>query len=262
MTSFAHGTGSSTTTLSQLVGVYKSVLPDNFFGCYAYATQSGFRAFELAIGKDFWTSTSSRWLFGFDYGRTDPRALREIAKRDNTDIRIFDGAWVVNQDRFLPRRDFHPKVAMFENASTKNFGMVLGSGNFSFNGLRRSVEAGTSYIAKTEQHFKSRISPVRDVFETFWGASTPLMDVLDNYELRKAANSSESDAKKPASTGVPDIFWIEAGYVTKNRGPEHPGNQIFFPKGFREFFGFKMKKNEPKTQSSDLSRSSPQLVLR
>lgn len=174
MTSFAHGTGSSTTTLSQLVGVYKSVLPDNFFGCYAYATQSGFRAFELAIGKDFWTSTSSRWLFGFDYGRTDPRALREIAKRDNTDIRIFDGAWVVNQDRFLPRRDFHPKVAMFENASTKNFGMVLGSGNFSSTACVGAWKPGPHTLLRQNNILRA-VSPPLEMYSKHFGALRPLL---------------------------------------------------------------------------------------
>lgn len=247
MTSFTHNASLETSTLSELLRIYNGLTPDRFLGCYAYATQSGFRAFELAFGNDFWQSTSSRWLFGIDYGRTDPRALREIAGRVNTDVRIFDGAWVVNQEGFLPRRDFHPKLAIMENSATKASGVVLGSGNFSYNGLRRSVEAGTASIAKTKQEFKDQILPVKDAFENFWQSSTPLLDVLDTYALRKAELSSESDSKKPKiSKNTGNIFWIEAGYVTKNRGDASPGNQTFFPKGFREFFGFKVKQNEKK----------------
>jgi hypothetical protein len=178
MTSFTHDTDSGTTTISELVRVYNDLSPDEFLGCYAYATQSGFRAFELAFGNDFWLSTSSRWLFGIDYGRTDPRALREIARRENTDVRIFDGAWVVDQEGFLPRRDFHAKVAIMENTKAKASGIVLGSGNFSYNGLRRGVEAGTASLAKSEQKLKEWIFPVKHAFERLWDSSTLLPNVL------------------------------------------------------------------------------------
>ena len=244
MKSFTHDKSSGKTTLSEILDVYKNIDPDEFFGCYAYATQSGFRAFELGVGSGFWPATSSRWLFGIDYGRTDPRALREIAKRKNTEVRIFDGAWVVNQEGFWPRRDFHAKLAIMENATAKASGIVLGSGNFSYNGLKLSVEAGAMSIAKTAKEFSEQISPVKDVFEKHWKTSTPLLDVLEKYEKRKAEFSSNSDSKKPKKTkGKINAFWIEAGYVTKNRGDKSPGNQTFFPRGFREFFGYKVKEN-------------------
>jgi len=38
-------------------------------------------------------------------------------------------------------------------------------------------------------------------------------------------------------------FWIEAGHVTKNRGTDRPGNQIFAPSGFRRFFGLNKAKS-------------------
>ena len=240
MSGFAHDLPSDTTTLSKILSVQLSISADKFFGCFAYATQSGFRTFELSVGKKFWAKVPSRWLFGIDYGRTDPRALREIAKRPNTEVRIFDGKYVVAQDGFVPRRDFHPKVAMMENAASGKQGMVLGSGNFSYNGLRRSVEAGSSIIATTKVGFDGHIKPVRSVFEKLWVGACPLSDVATHYETRLAALISLRDAKKPvkvkaASTG----FWIEAGYVTKNRGNDKPGNQIFAPNGFRDFFGLK-----------------------
>ncbi len=147
MSSFIHDADAGTTTMSELLRVYDALSPDVFFGCYAYATQSGFRAFELAVGIDFWATTSTRWLFGIDYGRSHPRALREIDKRPNTHVRIFDGEWVVNQEGFRPRRDYHAKASIMENTATHAFGAVLGSGNFSYNGLQRSVEAGTSILA-------------------------------------------------------------------------------------------------------------------
>lgn len=215
MTSFIHNRDLNITTLSELVRIHNSLQPDEFFGCYAYATQSGFRAFELAFGDDFWLSTSSRWLVGIDYGRTDPRALREILKRANTEVRVFDGAWVVDQEGFAPRRDFHAKVAIMQNTEAKISGIVSGSGNFSYNGLKRSVEAGVSLIAKSDQKLQKHISPVKDPFEKFWESSTPILDILDTYEARKKISASESDSKKPKGNAKPEThgFGVYDGKV-------------------------------------------------
>lgn len=238
MSGFAHDTTSKTTTLAEIVRVRSAISADHFFGCFAYATQSGFRAFELSVGKDFWAKTQSRWLFGVDYGRTDPRALREIAGRANAEVRIFDGDFVVGRAGFVPRRDFHPKVAMMENIASHQQGVVLGSGNLSYNGLRRSIEAGSAAITTNKIEYNEHIEPVRSVFEELWKDACPLHDIAATYEERLADLINLRDAKRPGkTTGPVKGFWIEAGYVTKNRGQDKPGNQIFAPNGFRRFFG-------------------------
>ncbi len=238
MTGFAHSIVLGKTTLSEIDRVRREISADEFFGCFAYATQSGFREFELCVGMDFWERTKSRWLFGIDYGRTDPRALREIALRTNTEVRVFDGRFVVERAGFDPRRDFHPKVAMMKNTKTQVQGVVLGSGNFSNNGLRRSVEAGAAIIAAQKARIDSRIKPVRDVFEELWLRACPLDDILEVYEERLDALVDLRDGSRSAKVGgVLSGFWIEAGYVTKNRGEDKPGNQIFAPHGFRRYFG-------------------------
>ncbi len=71
--------------------------------------------------------------------------------------------------------------------------------------------------------------------------------MIEEYEARRNEQISKEDLLKPkiplkAAVG----FWIEAGYVTKNRGKEAPGNQIFFPKGFGEFFKLPSMKIEKK----------------
>lgn len=240
MSGFAHSLATGTTTLSEITRVRAEISADKFFGCFAYATQSGFRAFELSVGKEFWAKTKSRWLFGIDYGRTDPRALREIAVRPNTEIRICDGRFVVDQAGFIPRRDFHPKVAMMENTVSEKQGVVLGSGNFSYNGLRRSIEAGSAIVVTTKFEFNEHIEPVRSMFEGLWNDACPLDDISKNYEARLAKLIKSRDAIGLVKAKGPiKGFWIEAGYVTKNRGPDKPGNQIFAPNGFRRFFGLK-----------------------
>lgn len=242
MKGFVHDSGTDPTTLSEIARVRVELSSDEFFGCFAYATQSGFRAFELSVGKTFWSETASRWLFGIDYGRTDPRALRAIADSANTEVRIYDGHYVLDQTSFIPRRDFHPKVAMMKQSNQNTHGLVLGSGNFSYNGLHRSVEAGAAILASNTTAYNAHIKPVRTAFESLWATSYPLNDVVDKYEhlLTQLINARDADKvvkKKSSKSG----FWIEAGYVTKNRGGTKPGNQIFAPNGFRHFFDLKKK---------------------
>jgi hypothetical protein len=215
----------------------RAINADRLLGCYAYATLSGFRSFDLAAKGDFWDVVSSRWLFGIDYGRTEPRALREIAAKPNSDVRIYDGADLVKINGFMPRRDFHAKVALFENAKNKNHALVLGSGNFSHNGLLQSIEAGYSFISTHNDKIKRNIYPVKGELETLWQNATPLSDIIDDYEKRYSEIIDARDVSCAPPKGAPSGFWIEAGHVTKNRGPLKPGNQIFAPNGFRKFFG-------------------------
>jgi len=112
---FIHSDGGAPNTLSEIKRLNELVGPGDFIGLYAYATQSGVASFELEMGSDFWQHTPSRWLFGLDYGRTQPQAIRSIAGKDNTEVRIVDGAWIVNQEGFLSRRDYHPKVSILLN---------------------------------------------------------------------------------------------------------------------------------------------------
>lgn len=244
MTGFTHEASVATTTLSEITKVREALSADRIFACFAYATQSGFRAFELGVGEHFWKTTKSRWLFGIDYGRTDPRALREIAKCANSEVRIFDGHYVVETEGFLPRRDFHPKVMLVENAASGAQGLVLGSGNFSYNGLLRSVEAGWATVATTKKEIDRDILPVSSSFEALWKAACPLGEIIDPYETRLADLISSRDTKRVVkSKAQMSAFWIEAGHVTKNRGTDRPGNQIFAPNGFRRFFGLNKAKS-------------------
>ncbi len=244
MSGFAHNLATGATTLSEIERVRADISANEFFGCFAYATQSGFRAFDLGVGKDFWAKTTSRWLFGIDYGRTDPRALKEIAARANADVRIYDGLFVVDRPSFVPRRDYHPKVAMMKNTVSEKHGLVLGSGNFSYNGLRRSIEAGSAIIAGSESDFNKHIKPIRSVFEELWHSASPLADIAGRYDANFVSLINIRDKKRSASSiSKRKGFWIEAGYVTKNRGEGKPGNQIFVPTGFRKFFGLKKAKN-------------------
>ena len=244
---FLHSDQNSPTTLSEIHRAHNWIGSEEYLGIFAYATQSGASSFSIAMSPAFWAGTQSRWLFGLDYGRTQPQALRIISGKPNAEVRIYDGAWIVEQNGFLPRRDFHAKSSILANRTNGRFGMIVGSGNFSSNGLRKSIEAGASLCTDVQAEYESKIRNIEMMANDLWANATPLGDILDVYEERWtdfAAVTAEEEAQayQPAS----DIFWIEAGYVTQNRGPAHPGNQIDFPRGMSRYFGFDPPDDLPK----------------
>lgn len=234
------------TTLLELQRTHQWAETEQFLGLYAYATQSGAIAFDLTLGSDFWDNVPSRWLFGIDYGRTQPQALKFMLERANVEIRIHDGAWIVEQDGFLPRRDFHMKTGFLTSPTKSRFGMVVGSGNFSSNGLRKAAECGASLHAATAREFKRTFRSAFKAAEGLWEAATPVEDILELYEERRSESEplepSEPEDEAPDYDEV-EIFWIEAGYVTRNRGPDRPGNQIDMPRGMNRYFGFNAPNN-------------------
>lgn len=244
---FIQASGADSNTLSELSRVHLWTDTLDFFGAYAYATMSGARAFDLKFGEDFWNTIPTRWLVGIDYGRTQPRALRHLISKPNVEVRVHDGDWVVTQAGFLPRRDFHAKTSFFFNQNQSRYGMVVGSGNFSSNGLRKSIEAAASLQAKTDNEFERTIKHAADSANTLWADAVSAADIIDQYEAiwtDAAARQTQIDEEMPEiDVGGADIFWIEAGYVTLNRGPDKPGNQIDFPRGMSRYFGFDPSEN-------------------
>lgn len=242
LSTFLHRDATTPTTISEIRRLHAAIATTEFLGLYAYATQSGAALFDMELGENFWTDTPSRWLFGIDYGRTQPQALRLLCARPNAEIRIHDGTYVVNQRGFLPSRDFHAKMAMLMNQGDKLAGMVVGSGNFSSNGLRKSIEGGASVLTKNAEEFDTVLRPTLAAMNLLWEQATPVADILDLYEERWSASFFRGGIQNPPDVevdlGATSIFWIEAGYVTKNRGPNRPGNQIDFPRGMSRYFGF------------------------
>lgn len=229
------------TTLSELLRVHKWAATEDFFGLYAYATQSGVVAFDLVLGGGFWNDVPSRWLFGIDYGRTQPQALRSMIEKPNAEVRIYDGAWLVEKDGFLPRRDFHMKTSFLINKNETRFGMVVGSGNFSSNGLRHAAECGASFRTSIKMEFKKTFCSAFKAAETLWNAATPAQDIIEAYEHKwKSSEVIEAGGFNDPAPDYDEVeaFWIEAGYVTRNRGADRPGNQIDMPRGMSRYFGF------------------------
>ena len=236
------------TTLSELLRVHNWAATEKYFGLYAYATQSGAVTFDLAFGGDFWSDVPSRWLFGIDYGRTQPQALRYIMGKPNTEVRIHDGAWVVSNDGFLPRQDFHMKTSFLTNQSEVRFGMVAGSGNFSSNGLRHSLECGASFRTQVEKEYNGTFRSAFTAANSLWDDATPVDEIIEIYDQRwKVSQAKFTETSNEPDPNFDDVeaFWIEAGYVTRNRGPSKPGNQIDMPRGMNRYFGFTAPEDLP-----------------
>lgn len=237
---FIQNSSEGTTTLTQLSRVQEWTNATETLSLFAYATQSGLAAFDLAFGESFWNETQTRWLFGIDYGRTHPQAIRSLMEKPNAVVRVHDGNWVVNQAGFLPRQDFHPKTSFFMRPNDNKIGVVAGSGNFSSNGLRRSVEAGTTVLMDTTTGNIANVENQLAAANEIWNAATPAGNIILEYEQRWQSSfyrQGETQHEEVQIAGPQEIFWIEAGYVTRNRGADKPGNQIDLPRGMSRYFG-------------------------
>ncbi|MCL4677205.1 MAG: hypothetical protein KJ017_01270 [Alphaproteobacteria bacterium] len=133
------------------------------------------------------------------------------------------------------------KTSFLINSNESRFGMVVGSGNFSSNGLRHAAECGASFHTSTHSEFKEAFCSAMEAAESLWNTAAPAQDIIEAYEQRwKSSAVIEAAGLTDPTPNYDDVeaFWIEAGYVTRNRGADRPGNQIDMPRGMNRYFGF------------------------
>lgn len=250
------------TTLDALQSIFEGGKIERIDVAMAYITSGG--AFDFInrvteILAESWTKVDKRWITSFDYCRTDPMALDYIEKIPNSLIRVHDAEFCL-QHSCAPKIPFHPKVILVRK---NNFDYVLaGSGNMSRSGLARGVEAGiivsASRANSATEYANTTVSAMQNWFLNTWNHATPLSrDLLDRYEQifecrenLKAPTPTEDDVASPdrgrGALSTKDLqrlricrnFWIDAGKITKNRGPDLPGNQLMMKRLSRVFFGF------------------------
>ena len=112
------------------------------FGAFAYVTDSGVAQLRTHLSHHFGGVRHCRWLFGFDYGRSHPTALRQLKELGNSDIRIHDGEYVVQSKAFVPRVIYHIKTALTLLETGYPCKQIVGSGNLSASGLSSGIEGG------------------------------------------------------------------------------------------------------------------------
>lgn len=155
---------------------------------------------------------------------------------------------------------FHPKTFLIRT-NQRDYALA-GSGNMSRSGLARGVEAGlvvgVNRNAHEEPTASAALQSLRTWFSTIWGSATPLTaplllryrQLFERTENLKAPVPTEDDVASvetvSGALSTKDLqklrvcrnFWIEAANITRNRGPNLPGNQLMMKRLSRVFFGF------------------------
>jgi HKD family nuclease len=221
---------------------WKGILEGNelrSFAAFAYVTDSGVAQLSTHLSPVLGASRECRWLFGIDYGRSHPVALRRLAAFGDSTIRIHDGAHVVQSIAFVPRVSFHLKTALTLQKTGHPCKQIVGSGNLSASGLLAGIEAGcvVDYATVDDAYADALMTEL----ERLWEVSTPLDDVIDDYEslYERLIQPRVLESKPRILSECAELFWIDVGYVTKNRGPNKPGNQFDLPKGAHALLGLK-----------------------
>lgn len=227
---------------------WKAILENNdlpSFGAFAYVTDSGAAQVATYLSGILGAERPCRWVFGFDYGRSHPTAIRKLAGIGQSEIRIHDGDYVVQSQGFTPRISYHLKTALTQLTNGYPCKQIVGSGNLSASGLLSGIEAGCIIDYSTVSQEPG--NAMRASLEAIWENASPLESVIDEYErlhaiitLPKVNVVDERDG-----VDITRLFWIDVGYVTKNRGANKPGNQFDLPRGSHTHLGLHEVPNPP-----------------
>lgn len=228
----------------------------------AYVTSSGtydlLKRIDAALGTH-WVGVKKRWITSFDYCRTQPVALESLLALPASSVRVYDAPFCLAHGG-MPKVPFHPKAFLFRGKE-KDFALA-GSGNLSRSGLSKGIEAGLTLGINrknpAEPTSAACIRGLRRWYRQVWNEATPLdAALLKRYvklfesvpNLAHPAPTEDDLASGETTKGaltskdlqklrVCSHFWIEAGNITKNRGPNLPGNQLMMKRLSRVFFGY------------------------
>lgn len=253
---------SSRTTLEAIDGILSQAGIEAMDVAAAYITSGGLNDLVVRSTATLgarWTGLEKRWLTSFDYCRTEPVALGAMLSMPASTVRVYDAQFCLAHGG-IPRVPFHPKAYLMR--SDQRDYALTGSGNLSRSGLSRGIEAGLAIsvdrLGKDEPTSIAALQALRDWYAATWAAAAPLnAALLTDYarvfesaeNLKKPTPTEDDVASSDTSAGaissanlqklrVCRHFWIEAGNITKNRGPLLPGSQLMMKRLSRVFFGF------------------------
>lgn len=241
---------------------------DNFDGmdvAAAYVTSRGvedlIKRISATLGSA-WNDVEKRWVTSFDYCRTEPVALESLLSMSSSLVRVHDAQFCLSHGG-MPRVPFHPKTFLFR--SSNKLCALAGSGNLSRSGLSKGIEVGLALAVEcnnsAEPTSAASMKALRNWYSKIWDDAVPLKGALlsqytklfESTENLKSPNPTEDDlASVDHANGAlsdKDLqklracrhFWIDAGKLTKNRGPNLPGSQLMMKRLSRVFFGFDAK---------------------
>lgn len=267
---------SSRTTLDALQAILRSGGVERLDIAVAYVTTSGAHDFLQRVSNTMgaaWAAVPKRWITSFDYCRTEPLALDWLLSAPNSSIRIHDAEFCLAHGG-APKVPFHPKTFLIRTNQREY--ALAGSGNMSRSGLSRGIEAGLviseSRVSPGEATATAAIGAMNTWFSRTWRASTPLTtpllesyrQIFEHKDNLKAPAPTEDDVASTdtgrTALSTKDLqrlrvcrhFWIDAGNVTRNRGPQLPGNQLMMKRLSRVFFGFSSESVPENTHIGDV----------
>jgi len=233
---------------------------DNVSAAIAYARPSGVDVINEQLRDERrWRGLEQRWLVGIDWCRSHPSALARLHRFSRSEVRIPDGRRLVRRSGCVPYRAFHPKLFIFSRG--KNIGLVIGSGNLSRSGLTRGCECGTAVVFKqaigtNQARMYASARQLDRSFREMWRTATPWPSIRNAYQQRFTLDNipapvptdddSAETERAPLLRGralrirqlqAATSLWIEGGVLSKNRGPDKPGNQLMMSPFTRVFFG-------------------------
>lgn len=250
------------TTLDAIVAIAKDCDLAKVDIAAAYITSSGtydlLKRIDGALGAR-WANVEKRWITSFDYCRTQPIALESLLSLPASSVRVHDASFCLAHGG-MPKTPFHPKAFLFRGKD-RDFALA-GSGNLSRSGLTKGVEVGLTIAVNRQKPVEptsaAAIKGLDSWYNEVWENATPLDGALLT-RYRKLFESvpnlthpvaTEDDLASGETTRgaltnkdlqklrVCSHLWIDAGNITKNRGPHLPGNQLMMKRLSRVFFGY------------------------
>lgn len=221
----------------------------------AYVTLGGvnilLQALADAVTPANFAAVPKSLVTSFDFGLTEPDALRHWQASGNATIRV-SGAQRLAQGSLIPLRAFHPKLYAF-GRNAQSFSALIGSANLTGRGFSVNTEA--AWLEQNVPRASIEAAMERACFET-----DQLTDeLLQAYEALRHANPPPAEIEQetqpvappaPINTAGLPLFRtaIETGVVNPAdfdamwvQGEGLQGgsqNQLELPRGGHRFFGF------------------------
>ena len=222
----------------------------------AYVTRSGsnvlLNTVASALGEQAFADIPKLLVTSFDYGLTDPIALRDWLELDNALV-LVAGVSLLEIGSLTPRRAFHPKIYAFGKHDA-TFNMLVGSANLTGRGLSVNAEAAWSQIdvpsrqvdaafARTRHETIELTTDILAAYEALRQQQPPPPEIgpetqpveppapLPGAELTLFRTAIETGDLNPA---VYNSMWIHGeGLQGGSR------SQLELPRGAHTFFGFR-----------------------
>lgn len=204
-----------------------------FRAAFAYATKGGVKRLRNKL-PDSLGSTSPQWLVSFDYGYTQPEAVRLLDEMGS--VRVIGAESMRRSGSLNANPRFHPKFIWIQEEENNH--LMMGSANLTESALTRNWEAVVFLHSINPDH--SAIDRVSTWWEETWDESDPVdEELLDWYE-----DARESSDVSPNTTSEEYDHWKEtphprnASIIWGHLGYTQGGskNQMDIPTQFGEFF--------------------------